>query len=129
MTDKHLEMLAWFFRQETLTQADIYAIHGIRKFYCEKRKLNSLHYKTLRSIATKRRFAIWDDKTMDWNFSVLEPEVVEKIVKVEVPAKTTTRKKTTTTKKENTNVVISKEHKEKTTKTRSKKAQVEKTDD
>jgi len=126
MTDKHLEMLAWFFRQETLTQADIYAIHGIRKFYCEKRKLNSLHYKTLRSIATKRRFAIWNNKTMDWDFSVLEPEVVEKIVKV--PAKTTTRKKTTT-KKENNNVVSSKEHNEKETKTRSKKAQVEKTDD
>jgi hypothetical protein len=126
MTDKHLEMLAWFFRQETLTQADIYAIHGIRKFYCEKRKLNSLHYKTLRSIATKRRFAIWNNKTMNWDFSVLEPEVVEKIVKV--PAKTTTRKKTTT-KKENNNVVSSKEHNEKETKTRSKKAQVEKTDD
>jgi hypothetical protein len=126
MTDKHLEMLAWFFRQETLTQADIHAIHGIRKFYCEKRKLNSLHYKTLRSIATKRRFAIWNNKTMNWDFSVLEPEVVEKIVKV--PAKTTTRKKTTT-KKENNNVVSSKEHNEKETKTRSKKAQVEKTDD
>jgi len=119
MTDKHLEMLAWFFRQETLTQADIYAIHGIRKFYCEKRKLNSLHYKTLRSIATKRRFAIWNNKTMDWDFSVLEPQV---------PKKTTTRKKTTT-KKENNNVVSSKEHNEKETKTRSKKAQVEKTDD
>ena len=128
MTDKHLEMLAWFFRQETLTQADIYAIHGIRKFYCEKRKLNSLHYKTLRSIATKRRFAIWNNKTMEWDFSVLEPKVVEKIVKVEVPKKTTTRKKTTT-KKENNNVVSSKEHNTKETKTRSKKAQVEKTDD
>jgi len=58
MTNKHLEMLAWFFKQETLTQADIYAIHGIRKFYCEKRKLNSLHYKTLRAIASKRRFVI-----------------------------------------------------------------------
>ena len=65
---------------------------------------------------------------MDWDFSVLEPKVVEKIVKVEVPKKTTTRKKTTT-KKENNNVVTSKEHNEKTTKTRSKKAQVEKTDD
>ena len=128
MTDKHLEMLAWFFRQETLTQADIYAIHGIRKFYCEKRKLNSLHYKTLRSIATKRRFAIWNNKTMEWDFSVLEPKVVEKIVKVEVPKKTTTRKKTTT-KKENNNVVTSKENSTKTTKTTRKKAQVEKTDD
>lgn len=128
MTDKHLEMLAWFYKQETLTQADIYAIHGIRKFYCEKRKLNSLHYKTLRSIATKRRFAIWNDKTTDWDFSVLEPKVVEKIVKVEVPAKTTTTKKTTT-KKENTNVVTSKEHNEKTTKATRKKASVEKTDD
>jgi len=109
MTNKHLEMLAWFFKQETLTQADIYAIHGIRKFYCEKRKLNSLHYKTLRAIASKRRFAIWNNNTMDWDFSVLEPKVIEKIVKVEVPAKTTTRKKTTT-KKENTNVVTSKEN-------------------
>lgn len=128
MTNKHLEMLAWFFKQETLTQADIYAIHGIRKFYCEKRKLNSLHYKTLRAIASKRRFAIWNNNTMDWDFSVLEPKVIEKIVKVEVPAKTTTRKKTTT-KKENTNVVTSKENSTKTTKTTRKKAQVEKTNE
>ena len=118
MTDKHLELLAYFWKQRKLTQADIHVLFGIRKFYCEKRKLNNLHYKTLRHIATKRKLPIWTSNGFD--YSVLEPEVkvVEKIV--EVPKKTTTRKKTTT-KKENDNVVSSTQNSKTPRKTRTKK--------
>ena len=98
MEDKDLKLITWFFGQRTLTQQDLAAIVQIRKFWCEKKKLNSLHYKTMRAIASKRGFPVWS--AGDWDFSLLEPEVKEVIVNVvsdqEVKEKpTATRKKAT----------------------------------